>query len=87
MFFNVPYLLPNGETQRAEILRDDFPWDKEDFRLKNVRTRRAVSKKIACILAPHSTLAVNFISLQFDFFQPPQPIRRAMAASPSTQYF
>ena len=35
----VPYLLRNGEPQRAEILRDDFPWDGEGFRLKNIRIR------------------------------------------------
>ena len=39
-------------------MRDDSPWDKEGFRLKNIRIRRTVSWKIACILA---TLAVNFI--------------------------
>ena len=42
-------------------MRDDSPWDAECFRLKNMRIRRTVSRKIACILAPHSTLAVNFI--------------------------
>ena len=42
-------------------MRDDFPWDKEDFRLKNIWIHRTVSWKIAYILAPHSTLAVNFI--------------------------
>ena len=44
-----------------EILRDDSPLDKKDFRLKNMQIRQTVSWKIACILAPHSTLAVNFI--------------------------
>ena len=39
-------------------------WDGEGFRLKNIRIRRTVSRKIVCILAPHSTLAVNFIFLQ-----------------------
>ena len=47
-------------------MRDDSPWDREGFRLKNIRIRRTVSmkiactvvRKIACILA---TLAVNFI--------------------------
>ena len=28
------WLFRNGEPQRAEILRDDSPWDKEGFRLK-----------------------------------------------------
>ena len=51
----------NGEPQRAEILRDDSPWNWEGFRLKNIQIYRTVSRKIACILAPHSTLAVNFI--------------------------
>ena len=58
---DVPELLRNGEPQRAEILRDDSPWDWEGFRLKNIWIRRTVSWKITCILAPHSTLAVNFI--------------------------
>ena len=44
MFF--PYLLRNIEPQRAEILSDDFPWDKEDFQLKNIRLRRTDSRKI-----------------------------------------
>ena len=53
------WMFPNSsELQRPEILRDDSPWDKEGFRLKNIRIRRTVSKKIACIL---ETLAVNFI--------------------------
>ena len=42
-------------------MRDDSLWDEEGFRLKNNRIRRTVSWKIACIPAPHSTLAVNFI--------------------------
>ena len=42
-------------------MRDDSPWDEEGFRLKNIRIRRTVSWKIASILAPHLTLAVNFI--------------------------
>ena len=56
-------LFPNSsETTETEILRDDSQWDMEGFRLKNIRIRRTViSWKIACILAPHSTLAVNFI--------------------------
>ena len=49
---------PKSEPQRAEILKDDSPWDWEGFRLKNIWIRRTVSWKIACILA---TLAVNFI--------------------------
>ena len=58
----VPYLLRNGEPHGAEILRDDSPWDWEGFRLKNILIRRTISWKIACILAPHSTLAVNLFS-------------------------
>ena len=58
---DVPLLLRNGEPQRAEILRDDSPWDWEGFRLKNIWIHRTVSWKIAFILAPYSTLAVNFI--------------------------
>ena len=42
----VPSLLRNGEPQRAEILRDDSPWDEEGFRLKNIRIRQTVSRKI-----------------------------------------
>ena len=55
---DVPQLLRNGEPQRAEIFRDDNPWDWKGFRLKNIRIRRTVCWKIACIIA---TLAVNFI--------------------------
>ena len=43
------------------LIYDDSPWDKEGFRLKNIQIRRTVSWKIACILAPHSTLVVNSI--------------------------
>ena len=42
----VPYLLQNIEPQRVEILSDNFPWDKEDFQLKNIRLRRTDSRKI-----------------------------------------
>ena len=52
---------PKQRTEQAEILRDDSPWDEEGFRLKNIWIRRTVSWKIACILASHMTLAVNFI--------------------------
>ena len=48
----------NGEHQLAKILRDDFRWDAECFRLKKIRIRLTVSWKMACILA---TKAVNFI--------------------------
>ena len=57
----VPKRLCNGEPQRAEILKDDSPWDEESFRLKNIQIRRTFNRKIACIMAPHLTLAVNFI--------------------------
>ena len=43
-------------------MRDDSPWDEEGFRLKNIRIRRTVSRKIACIVGMYiSDLAVNFI--------------------------
>ena len=61
----VPYLLQNVEPKRAEILRDDSPWDKEGFRLKNIRIRRTVSRKIACIVV-HSSgtyLILTFICI------------------------
>ena len=47
---DVPQLLSNGKPQQAEILRDDSPWDKEGFRLKNIRIRWTFSRKIACIV-------------------------------------
>ena len=62
----VPKLFRNGEPQGAEILKDDSPWDKEGFRLKNCHICWTFSWKILSILAPHFTLAVNFISLQCD---------------------
>ena len=51
----------------AEILRDDSPWDWEGFRLKNTWIRRTVSWKITFILAPNSTLAVDFILFSMNF--------------------
>ena len=63
----VPQLLRNGEPQIAEILRDDSPWDREDFRLKNIRIRRTVSKKIACIVGMYtSDPSGQFYSLQYE---------------------
>ena len=56
--FGCSLILQNGEPQQAEILRDDFPWDGEGFRLKNIRIRWTVGRKIACIVV---TLVVNFI--------------------------
>ena len=50
-------------------LQNPTSWNFERWfplRLRNIRIRRTVSRKIGCILAPHSTLAVNFISLQCD---------------------
>ena len=47
--------LQNGEPQRAEILRDESPWDKDGFRLKNIRIRRTVSRKIACIVGMYTS--------------------------------
>ena len=58
-------LFPNSsETANASDLKF---WDWEGFRLKNIWIRRTVSWKIACILAPNSTLAVNFILSSMDF--------------------
>ena len=60
----VPQLLRDGEPQRAEILRDESPWLGEGFRLKNIRIRRTVSRKIACIVGMYTrdpSAAVNFI--------------------------
>ena len=58
---DVPQLLRNDEPQRPEILRDDFPWNWEGFRLKDIRICQTVSWKITCIQASHYTLAVNSI--------------------------
>ena len=63
------WMFPNSSemANSSELkFRDDSPWDKEGFRLKNIWIRRTVSRKIACILTPHSTLAVNSISLKCD---------------------
>ena len=63
----VPQLLRNGEPQRAEILRDDSPWDWEGFRLKKLRIRRTVSRKIACIVGMYtSDPSGQFYSLQYE---------------------
>ena len=35
LYLEYRVLLQNNEPQRAEILRDDLPWDKKGFRLKN----------------------------------------------------
>ena len=43
---DVPKLLRNGESQQAEILRDDSSWKREGFKLKNIRIHRTVSRKI-----------------------------------------
>ena len=61
----VPKLLRNGEPQPAENLRDDSPWDGEGFRLKNIRIRRTVSWKIACIMGMYTSDP----SGQYDSFQ------------------
>ena len=67
MCLDVPLLLRNGEPQQAEILRDDSPWDKEGFRLKNIRIRRTVSRKIACIVSMYtSDPSGQFYSLQYE---------------------
>ena len=62
-----PNFSPNGEPQRAEILRDDSPWDWEGFRLKKLRIRRTVSRKIACIVGMYtSDPSGQFYSLQYE---------------------
>ena len=56
-----------GEPQRAEILKNDFPWDGEGFKLKNIRIRRTVSRKIACIVGMYtSDSSGQFYSLQYE---------------------
>ena len=63
----VPQLLRNGGPERAEILKDDSPWDAEGFRLKNIRIRRTVSRKIACIVGMYtSDPSGQFYSLQYE---------------------
>ena len=65
--FGCSLILQNGEPQQAEILRDDFPWDGEGFRLKNIRIRRTVSRKIACIVGMYtSDPSGQFYSLQYE---------------------
>ena len=54
-----------GEPQRPEILRDDSPWDGEGFMIKNIRIRRTVNRKIACIVGMYTIDP----SGQFDFLQ------------------
>ena len=62
----VPSLLQNGKPQRAEMLKDDSPWYGEGFRLKNIRIRRTVSRKIACIVGMYtSDPSGQFYSLQY----------------------
>ena len=65
----VPYLLRNGKPQQAEILRDDSPWYGEGFRLKNIRIRRTVSRKIACIVGMYTSEPSGqfYYSLQYEF--------------------
>ena len=49
-------------SKRPEILRDNSPWDREGFRLKNIQIRRTVSRKIACIVGMYtSDPSGNFI--------------------------
>ena len=61
-------LFPNSsemtKPDELKFLSDDSSLDTEKFRLKNIRIRRTVSWKIACILA---TLAVNFILSSMNF--------------------
>ena len=47
-------------------MRDDSPWDGEGFRLKNIRIRRTVSRKIACIVGMYTNdPSGQFYSLQY----------------------
>ena len=47
--------------------RNDSPWDREGFRLKNIRIRRTVSRKIACIVGMYtSNPSGQFYSLQYE---------------------
>ena len=65
--FGCSLILQNGEPQQAEILRDDFPWDGEGFRLKNIRIRRTVNRKIAYIVGMYtSDPSGQFYSLQYE---------------------
>ena len=60
-------VLRNGEPQRPEFFRDDSPWDGEGFRLKNIRIRRTVSSKIACIVGMYtSDPGGQFYFLQYE---------------------
>ena len=56
----------NGKPQQAETFRDDSHWDKKGFRLKkNIRIRRTVSRRIACIVGMYtSNPSSQFYSLQ-----------------------
>ena len=51
-------------------MRDESPGGADSFRLKNIRICRTVSRKIACIVLSHFTLACNFmgVSLQCRVF-------------------
>ena len=47
--------------ESACLFVDDSPWDKEGFRLKkNIRIRRTVSRKIACIVLSYFALKSAF---------------------------
>ena len=59
--FGCSLTLPKRRTPASWNFEGWFSWDWEGFRLKNIWIRRTVSWNIACILAPFSTLAVNFI--------------------------
>ena len=57
----------------TEILWNDFPWDKEGFRLKNIRIRRTVSRKmkIELVQCAHYDLHTLHISLfPFSYYMP-----------------
>ena len=63
-----------GEPQRPEIWRDDFPWDGEGFRLKNILIRRTVTHRA---LKGHSTVFnITFIISNFAHLHINQKILR-----------
>ena len=69
IFFSVSVcLFPNSSktANPSELkLRDDSPWDGKGFRLKNIRIRRTVGRKIACIVG--SILAILAVNLYIQY--------------------
>ena len=58
--------LRNVETQRAEILRDDFPWDEKGFRLQNIQIRRTISWKKNMYTGATLDFSGQFYSPQYE---------------------